>query len=358
MVSEVMSSSLQTTQLSFYLSKAPLSTVQLPRKIDLTIICMCPPCPSLITSNFPLIRLTIKRLFSCCCGHVTPPWLVRQVCKCYSGRLQCDNACLSKALIDDSLFYSIGVVSVFYNIHLTKRSLIHFRAQHLVDNLIAIYPEANIWLTGHSLGGSLASLLAATYGFPAVTFEAPGERLAATRLYLPLPPSPPPPSSSSPLPLSVLSSSNTPHHHHPAHPHLPITHVYHTSDPIPQGACTGFFSPCTQGGFALETKCHLGKSIVFDTVGKLGWFVDVRTHVIKVVISRLLEDEEIDWSEPDGDDGDKPGDGDESWWDWFKRLLRLRRKKSFADGRKEPEKKKKRDVPAAVVEEDCVVCNF
>jgi putative lipase involved disintegration of autophagic bodies len=34
-----------------------------------------------------------------------------------------------------------------------------------------MYPSANIWLTGHSLGGALAALLGATFGVPTVTFE-------------------------------------------------------------------------------------------------------------------------------------------------------------------------------------------
>lgn len=215
-----------------------------------------------------------------------------------------------------------------------------------MDDLIEAYPHANIWLTGHSLGGALASLLGATYGFPVVAFEAPGERLAASRLHLPLPPSP----SISPL-ISVSSSDEDPH---PAHPHLPITHVYHTSDPIPQGACTGIFSPCEQAGYALETRCHLGKSIVFDTVGKLGWHVDVRTHVIKAVITRLLEDEEVDWGEPSEDDDNSDDDEDEDWWNWIKRKLRFGgKKKSGIEGL--GGERKRREVPAATIEEDCVV---
>ncbi|KAF9448883.1 alpha/beta-hydrolase [Macrolepiota fuliginosa MF-IS2] len=251
------------------------------------------------------------RLFSCCCGRATPAWMFRTVCNCYANHWRCDNTCLSKALIDDSLFYSVGV--------------------NLIDDLIETFPDANIWLTGHSLGGALASLLGVTYGFPAVAFEAPGERLAALRLYLPLPPSPASPSS-----LSISSSDASTH---PAHPHLPITHVYHTSDPIPQGACTGLFSPCAQAGYALETRCHLGRSIVFDTVGKLGWYVDVRTHTIKAIIERLLEDEEVDWGEDDDDSG--------GWLSWITRRWR-KNVKSFENH--------KRDVPEAHIEDDCIDC--
>lgn len=148
------------------------------------------------------------------------------------------------------------------------------RREKLVEDLIFLYPTSEIWLVGHSLGGGLASLLGSTFGLPAVAFESPGERLAAERLHLP-------------LPLPSNGSQISP---------VPVTHVYHNADPIPQGTCTGFVSPCTQGGFALETRCHLGKSIVYDTVNKLGWKVDVRKHVIKGIITQVL-DVEDEWEE-------------------------------------------------------------
>jgi lipase ATG15 len=186
-------------------------------------------------------------LFSCCCARVDFSWVFRQVCDCYSNHWRCDNTCLSAALIEDSLFYSIGV--------------------NLIIDLIDLYPRANFWLVGHSLGGALASLLGSTFGFPAVAFESPGERLAANRLHLPLPP---PPFS------------------------VPVTHVYHNADPIPQGTCAGFGMPCAQAGYALETHCHLGKTILYDTVDKLGWRADVRKHIIKQVVLNVLE-ADVEW---------------------------------------------------------------
>jgi lipase ATG15 len=49
-------------------------------------------------------------LFSCCCARVDIRWALHTVCDCYSGRNKCDATCLSGAMIEDSLFYSIGVV--------------------------------------------------------------------------------------------------------------------------------------------------------------------------------------------------------------------------------------------------------
>lgn len=103
---------------------------------------------------------------------------------------------------------------------------------------------------------------------PSISFEAPGELLPARRLHLPLPP-------------GHSYSTNT-----------LTTHIYHTADPIAMGVCNGATSTCSIAGFALETKCHSGRSIVYDTVGRLGWSVDIRTHGIRNVIQYLFLD---DW---------------------------------------------------------------
>ncbi|KAH0830627.1 alpha beta-hydrolase [Lanmaoa asiatica] len=218
-------------------------------------------------------KLNDNLLFSCCCARVDFSWVFSTVCDCYSDwsglYRRCDDPCLSAALIKDSLFYSTGV--------------------RLVNDLRFLFPHADIWLVGHSLGGSLASLLGSTFGLPAVAFEAPGERMAAHRLHLPLPPSP----------LGV------------GLPRVPITHVYHNADPIPQGACTGITSPCAQAGYALETRCHLGQTIVYDTVTRLGWHADVRKHPIKELVLNVLELEGPWPNREDGRDREVPAPHEE-----------------------------------------------
>jgi len=176
--------------------------------------------------------------FSCCCARVD--WTCTTVCGCYRGGWKCDQSCLEEALVEDSLFYPLGT--------------------NLYNNITYMYPDSTIWVIGHSLGGALASMLGATFGAPSVAFESPGEKMAASRLHLPSPP-------------SVLEH---------------VTHVYHTADPIAMGTCNGGWSSCALGGYAMESKCHLGKSIVYDTVSNFSWTVDIRTHTITNVIERIL----------------------------------------------------------------------
>ncbi|KAI0264366.1 Alpha/Beta hydrolase protein [Gloeopeniophorella convolvens] len=182
-------------------------------------------------------KLNDNLLFSCCCARVGWGWTT--VCDCYRGGWKCNQECVEAALIDESLFYPTGV--------------------NLYNNITHMYPNANIWVIGHSLGGALASLLGVTFGAPVVTFEPPGERMAAQRLHLPSPPST----------------------HH-------ITHVWHTADPIAMGTCTGKLSSCGIGGYAMESRCHLGNIIEYDTVTNLSWSVALTNHAIATVIDHVL----------------------------------------------------------------------
>lgn len=56
-------------------------------------------------------KLNDNLLFSCCCAKVGPTW--SPVCDCHSGGYTCDQSCLERSLIEDSLFYSVGIVCSF-----------------------------------------------------------------------------------------------------------------------------------------------------------------------------------------------------------------------------------------------------
>ena len=211
-----------------------------------------------------VVRPQDNLLFSCCCAHVG--WTWHTVCDCFSDKAKgsssvsnsldtldnsgqtCASTCLTKALITKSFYYPATT--------------------DLFNNISYAYPDSQIWITGHSLGGSLGALIGMTFGYPTVTFEAPAERMAAVRLHLPLPVK------------------------HEDMDALPITHVYHTADPIPNGECIGATSLCANFGFAMESRCHSGKTVLYDTVGKLGWASSVVTHRIITLTDDLLTE---DW---------------------------------------------------------------
>lgn len=120
----------------------------------------------------------------------------------------CNSTCLVKAIRDENRYYA--------------------KSMELYGNVTELYPNSNIWLNGHSLGGSTSALLGLTFGLPVTTFEAPGDALAAARLGLPSPPD--------------------------VHPSAPQTRKYtgavhfgHTADPIFMGSCNAATSACTLG---------------------------------------------------------------------------------------------------------------
>ncbi|ODV81867.1 alpha/beta-hydrolase [Suhomyces tanzawaensis NRRL Y-17324] len=182
-------------------------------------------------------------LFSCCCARISYLWTT--VCDCYEKTYTCNQDCLEKELMRQDRYYQATL--------------------DLYRNVTALYPPENhtIWVTGHSLGGALASLLGRTYGLPVVAYEAPGEMLATKRLHLPQPP-------------------GLPKHREN------IWHFGNTADPIYMGVCNGASSLCNVAGYAMETACHTGKQCVYDVVTDKGWRVNLLNHRIHTVIDEII----------------------------------------------------------------------
>ena len=92
-------------------------------------------------------KLNDNILFSCCCARVGPTW--SPVCDCYNGSGRCGMTCVESSLLDEDLFYSVGLVSncdfiKVGTVWLTKSS------QNLYNNITYMYPHATIWLIGTS----------------------------------------------------------------------------------------------------------------------------------------------------------------------------------------------------------------
>ncbi|KAJ2968480.1 hypothetical protein NUW58_g10212 [Xylaria curta] len=194
-------------------------------------------------------KINDNLFFSCCCAQ-QGQWTYKQVCDCATGTYACNNTCVRTALSEENRYYQA--------------------ARELYTNVTELYPNSNIWVAGHSLGGAVSSMVGLTYGVPVVTFEAVPEALAASRLGLPVPP-----------------------HGDPDFPQTrPYTGAYHfghTADPIFIGTCNGATASCSYGGYALETACHAGYECTYDTVGDLGWRVGIGTHKIRAVINDVLK---------------------------------------------------------------------
>ena len=107
---------------------------------------------------------------SCCCGQ-GGQYLWRQVCDCKTSTYNCNETCLTTSLRKPNRYYQASL--------------------ELYGNITELYPNSEVILVGHSLGGVVVSLLGLTFGVPTVTFESYGQALAAHRLGLPFPPNTP-----------------------------------------------------------------------------------------------------------------------------------------------------------------------
>ncbi|KAK5680489.1 putative lipase atg15 [Elasticomyces elasticus] len=186
---------------------------------------------------------------SCCCGQ-GGQFLWKQVCDCMTSTYTCNSTCVVKSLREKGHYY--------------------WAVRDLYHNVTERYPNSDVWLAGHSLGGVVSGLLGLTYGLPTMTFETFPDALAASRLGLPTPPG------------YKIGS-------HQSRASTGVYHVGHTADPIYMGTCNAASSFCTLGGYAFQGVCHTGQTCTYDTVGDLGWRVGVGTHKILSVISDVIE---------------------------------------------------------------------
>jgi lipase ATG15 len=184
-------------------------------------------------------------LGSCCCGQ-GGSYLWRKVCDCQTSTYTCDQTCVKDELKKPNRYYAATL--------------------ELYDEVIKLYPDANIITAGHSLGGVLASLIGLQHGIPSVTFETYPQALAARRLGLP-----------------TAGDIN------PLRKNTGGFHFGHTADPVYMGTCSGTSSFCSIAGYAFETLCHTGKRCAYDVVKDKGWRQSTSTHRLRYAIDNVYK---------------------------------------------------------------------
>jgi lipase ATG15 len=120
-----------------------------------------------------------------------------------------------------------------------------------------------IIFTGHSLGGAVASLLAVKYHKVGVGFQSPGDKHYANMINM-------------------------------DYKNSRIYHFGHDADPIFMGDCG---STCNLLGYNIYTKCHIGKSCIYNAKDKLNIGESLWNHRINFVINNIISQWQNDMPE-------------------------------------------------------------
>lgn len=146
--------------------------------------------------------------------------------------------------------------------------------KQIIENLKQYIKFENdeILFTGHSLGGSLATIMGVMYNKIAISFESPGVK-------------------------NFLKKSNILNKEINLDNLQNIYNFGHNADIIFTGKCNGKLSLCYLGGYNIETKCHIGKVCEYDAINKLNISESIFTHKLKYVIEKIMPEWEHDFPE-------------------------------------------------------------
>lgn len=120
----------------------------------------------------------------------------------------------------------------------------------------------NIIFTGHSLGGTIATIMGIMYNKTSIAFQSPGDKH-----YLHL--------------IGLQAHSGT-------------YHFGHDADPIFIGTCG---NTCWTFGYNIYTKCHSGYTCLYNAKEKLGYTESILNHRIDYIIKNVLPHWENDFPE-------------------------------------------------------------
>ena len=188
-------------------------------------------------------KINDNLFFSCCFYKQSK--LFEDCGKCDTNiKSECCKECYK-----DSLEYSKSYINMVKNIVEKIKETVDFDTN-------------NVYFTGHSLGGMLASVASVIYDKPAVTFETPGD------LHY--------------LILSGIGISDK------------VYHFGHNGDPLFLGNCG---TTCSIVGYYIDTKCHSGFTCSYDAKGKLGYTESILNHRIEYIIKHVIPNWESDFPE-------------------------------------------------------------
>ena len=195
-------------------------------------------------------------MFSCCCGAVDQTWW--PICNCHqpakllgSDDKVCDMQCMRAEGDHPDSYINIAL--------------------KIYEQVKQMYPQSQVWFTGHSLGGAVSALAAVRVGVPAITFESPGEKMFFRKMQW------------------AKKTQNA---------EDMIWHFGVSSDPIFTGSCQGVYSACYLNGYAMESQCHLGNVCTIDssttapvstTVNSNANMTNILHHRMQYVLDILMQ---------------------------------------------------------------------
>jgi lipase ATG15 len=183
-------------------------------------------------------------LFFSCCFYKESSLFKQCKCEEITSTTTCCKNCYK-----DTKEYELNYINMIRDVLDKSRDIIDF-------------DKSNVYFTGHSLGGMLASVASRIYNKPAVTFETPGDKH-----YLNL----------------INMNQNT-----------QVFHFGHNADPIFTGNCG---RTCSMIGYNIDTKCHTGYTCMYDAKEKLGYSESILNHRIEYIVKNVIPNWEKDFPE-------------------------------------------------------------
>lgn len=187
-------------------------------------------------------RFNDNLYFSCCFYKESN--LYKSLCN--PSTLESNKSC-SKNCYNNSISFNLNYINL---------------AKDIVEKVKNNIDFNNVVFTGHSLGGTIATMMGILYNKTSIAFQSPSDKH-----YLDL--------------IGLKAHENT-------------FHFGHNTDPIFLGTCG---NTCWGFGYNLYTKCHSGYTCSFNAKEKLGYTESILNHRIDYIIKNIIPHWENDFPE-------------------------------------------------------------